>query len=541
MGALSWEAVKEKLKARGVSNDRIVRLEVLLKEDGIIKRLDDFSELYSRLSSICVTFSEVRDLKDLTHELAHTLDSMEKIIVESLESLARDKSYVRSFFRNKERAKNLLRALDALMDDLSAFEIRVLDRIRELLIYRSKELNDPSIESYARNLSSVEHLESIREDILRVLRVKEDERSGKKAVEIAKVKVRRAYFSIDEDFIDRFLLEMGEIRELAKQVSLRGVSYRKVSELLKVDTYVAKLLADNEGRRTRINLDAVMDSVGRFKGELSLLLPLSVELLDLKERLSSLKASISELMNARGLREYLEIMQFVGMFTLRLPLVIYAESDISALGKDVSYLKELLSAMEELKKELEVFPEGMEILAESIQFEDELNFIESITSSLRAARLSKEFPVQAYSMGKLMEEILNLYPMWRDHLIKLLSERVAISEEELDFIPERWREWFLSSLEEEGIVRREGGRIELVSSDEDRRKVMMRVEMVEDSLRDLEMISMSGGPVSRDSVVELREELERIKELISNNSVKEAMVFMELLVRKMNEAFSKKG
>ncbi|MEM3372178.1 MAG: hypothetical protein QXO55_06190, partial [Candidatus Korarchaeum sp.] len=183
MGALSWEAVKEKLKARGVSNDRIVRLEVLLKEDGIIKRLDDFSELYSRLSSICVTFSEVRDLKDLTHELAHTLDSMEKIIVESLESLARDKSYVRSFFRNKERAKNLLRALDALMDDLSAFEIRVLDRIRELLIYRSKELNDPSIESYARNLSSVEHLESIREDILRVLRVKEDERSGKKAVE----------------------------------------------------------------------------------------------------------------------------------------------------------------------------------------------------------------------------------------------------------------------------------------------------------------------------------------------------------------------
>ncbi|MEM3445837.1 MAG: hypothetical protein QW418_00260 [Candidatus Korarchaeum sp.] len=541
MGALSWEAVKEKLKARGVSNDRIVRLEVLLKEDGIIKRLDDFSELYSRLSSICVTFSEVRDLKDLTHELAHTLDSMEKIIVESLESLARDKSYVRSFFRNKERAKNLLRALDALMDDLSAFEIRVLDRIRELLIYRSKELNDPSIESYARNLSSVEHLESIREDILRVLRVKEDERSGKKAVEIAKVKVRRAYFSIDEDFIDRFLLEMGEIRELAKQVSLRGVSYRKVSELLKVDTYVAKLLADNEGRRTRINLDAVMDSVGRFKGELSLLLPLSVELLDLKERLSSLKASISELMNARGLREYLEIMQFVGMFTLRLPLVIYAESDISALGKDVSYLKELLSAMEELKKELEVFPEGMEILAESIQFEDELNFIESITSSLRAARLSKEFPVQAYSMGKLMEEILNLYPMWRDHLIKLLSERVAISEEELDFIPERWREWFLSSLEEEGIVRREGDRIELVSSDEDRRKVMMRVEMVEDSLRDLEMISMSGGPVSRDSVVELREELERIKELISNNSVKEAMVFMELLVRKMNEAFSKKG
>ncbi|MEM3691973.1 MAG: hypothetical protein QXP84_03925 [Candidatus Korarchaeum sp.] len=541
MGALSWEAVKEKLKARGVSNDRIVRLEVLLKEDGIIKRLDDFSELYSRLSSICVTFSEVRDLKDLTHELAHTLDSMEKIIVESLESLARDKSYVRSFFRNKERAKNLLRALDALMDDLSAFEIRVLDRIRELLIYRSKELSDPSIESYARNLSSVEHLESIREDILRVLRVKEDERSGKKAVEIAKVKVRRAYFSIDEDFIDRFLLEMGEIRELAKQVSLRGVSYRKVSELLKVDTYVAKLLADNEGRRTRINLDAVMDSVGRFKGELSLLLPLSVELLDLKERLSSLKASISELMNARGLREYLEIMQFVGMFTLRLPLVIYAESDISALGKDVSYLKELLSAMEELKKELEVFPEGMEILAESIQFEDELNFIESITSSLRAARLSKEFPVQAYSMGKLMEEILNLYPMWRDHLIKLLSERVAISEEELDFIPERWREWFLSSLEEEGIVRREGGRIELVSSDEDRRKVMMRVEMVEDSLRDLEMISMSGGPVSRDSVVELREELERIKELISNNSVKEAMVFMELLVRKMNEAFSKKG
>ncbi|MEM3372177.1 MAG: hypothetical protein QXO55_06185, partial [Candidatus Korarchaeum sp.] len=356
-----------------------------------------------------------------------------------------------------------------------------------------------------------------------------------------KVKVRRAYFSIDEDFIDRFLLEMGEIRELAKQVSLRGVSYRKVSELLKVDTYVAKLLADNEGRRTRINLDAVMDSVGRFKGELSLLLPLSVELLDLKERLSSLKASISELMNARGLREYLEIMQFVGMFTLRLPLVIYAESDISALGKDVSYLKELLSAMEELKKELEVFPEGMEILAESIQFEDELNFIESITSSLRAARLSKEFPVQAYSMGKLMEEILNLYPMWRDHLIKLLSERVAISEEELDFIPERWREWFLSSLEEEGIVRREGDRIELVSSDEDRRKVMMRVEMVEDSLRDLEMISMSGGPVSRDSVVELREELERIKELISNNSVKEAMVFMELLVRKMNEAFSKKG
>jgi len=119
-------------------------------------------------------------------------------------------------------------------------------------------------------------------------------------------------------------------------------------------------------------------------------------------------------------------------------------------------------------------------------------------------------------------------------------EKGILSIDELDFVPEIWRRWFLSNLEEEGIAVIVDNSIVLKAPiSELFKRVEMKIEMLKD---ELEYLGDHVADIGLDpELIRLfEEEFKRAEELSSEGMINEALTLLKELDSKLSDVLSRR-
>ncbi|MCD6243628.1 MAG: hypothetical protein J7J65_00145, partial [Candidatus Korarchaeota archaeon] len=213
--------------------------------------------------------------------------------------------------------------------------------------------------------------------------------------------------------------------------------------------------------------------------------------------------------------------------------------DIEVLKNEVLRIKRLPDLLKNLMTELDNLPRGLRVPLYGVTFETEEKLIESLIHAFRVARLSEGLEVSIQSPAEITDRVLELYPEWRSRTIRALMEKGILSIDELDFVPEIWRRWFLSNLEEEGIAVIVDNSIILKAPiSELFKRVEMKIEMLKD---ELEYLGDHVADIGLDpELIRLfEEEFKRAEELSSEGMINEALTLLKELDSKLSDALSR--
>ena len=485
------EEILDHLRNSGLPPEKINRFISLLRKDGV---LDVVAKVLSRCQSLEDALKEISSLggmADISKEISHKVSIVRNFVLTSLANLSVDKSYMRSFLRKKSKAKKLKEILVSTDEELEETEARLLDAVKGVLLktLESLGIRDERLKTLIEEIETLQDLE-IAKKIWNEIKPELE-----KAVDGAKTQgqVRRGEEAvlITDDLLNEILEALARMEDNRKELELRGCTFLLLSEVSSLKDQILNWLSSNFGKES-YGVTYLLKMIRRLSDDSEALLSTSIRLLNLRSELEAVKREVLDKISQK--MPYLtETISMIGLSSPRLPCVISMSEEIASLRYEVSRLGDTVSALKELSSELDHFTGEIKFQPEKLSYRTEPDFLKSLIETLRAFRLSRGLPSTAYSLPGLMEELLSLYPRWREYVKEQLEEKGYLEMEELSFIPEMWREWFLSNLEEEGLITISDGKILPRAPSSELRKLRMKFEFLKDTYEDMKPIFQRAG------------------------------------------------
>ncbi len=475
----------------GLPPERINRFVNLLRKDGI---LDVVMRVLGRCQSLEDALKEVSSLggmADVSKEISHKVSIVRNFVLTSLTNLSVDKSYMRSFLRKKSKAKKLKEILTSTEEELAETEARLLDAVRGLLLktLESLGISDEGLKSEIERIRTLQDLE-VAKRIWNKIKP-ELERAVDGAKQGGQVRSCDEATLITDDLLNEILEALAKMEDNRRELELRGCTFLLLSEVSSLKDQILNWLSSNFGKET-YGVTNLLKMIRRVSDDSETLLSTSIRLLNLRSELEAIKREVLGKISQK--MPYLtETISMIGLSSPRLPCIISMPEEIASLRYEVSRLGDTVSALKELNNELDHFTDEIKFQPEKLSYRTEPDFLKSLIEILRAFRLSRGLPSTAYSLPGLMEELLSLYPRWREYVREQLEERGYLEMEELSFIPEMWREWFITNLEEEGLITISDGRILPKAPSFELRKLRMKFEFLKDTYEDMKPVFQKAG------------------------------------------------
>ncbi len=485
------EEILDHLRNSGLPPERINRFVDLLKKDGV---LDVIARVLNKCQSLEEALKEISSLggmADVSKEISHKVSIVRNFVLTSLANLSVDKSYMRSFFRKKSKAKRLKEVLISTEEELEETEARLLEAVRGVLLktLESLGIEDEKLKSEIYEIKTLQDL-NIAKKIWNEIKPELE-----KAVDGTKSQgqVRRGEEAvlITDDLLNEILEALARMEDNRKELELRGCTFLLLSEVSSLKDQILNWLSSNFGKES-YGVTYLLKMIRRLSDDSETLLSTSIRLLNLRSELEAVKREVLDKISQK-MPHLTETISMIGLSSPRLPCIISMPEEIASLRYEVSRLGDTVSALKELSSELDHFTDEIKFQPEKLSYRTEPDFLRSLIETLRAFRLSRGLPSTAYSLPGLMEELLSLYPRWREYVREQLEEKGYLEIDELSFIPEMWREWFISNLEEEGLITVSDGKILPRAPSSELRKLRMKFEFLKDTYEDMKPIFQKAG------------------------------------------------
>ncbi len=479
----------EHLRSSGLPPERVNRFAALLKKDGLLEVVEGVLRKCQELEDALSQVSEIGGLADVSKEVTHKVEIVRRFLLTSLVNLATDGAYMRGMFRKKSKAKKLREILIATEEELEETEARLLETVRGVLLKTLDSLgrSDEALRSRIQGIRQLKDLTTAREIWSKI------SPELAKAVEGTKTQRRGGedVLVVTDELLNEILATLAKMEENRRELELRGCTFLLLSEVSSLKDRVLDWLSSAYGRES-LGAGNLLRLVRRLSDDSDVLLSTSIRLLNLRSELEGVKRDILEKVSQK-MPHMTETISMIGLSSPRLPCTISMPEEIASLRYEVSKLADTVNSLKDLGDELDHFTDEIKLQPDKLSYRTESDFLRSLTETLRALRLSRGLPSTAYSLPGLMEELLSLYPRWREYVREQLEERGYLELDELSFIPEMWRGWFLSSLEEEGLITVSGDRILPRAPSPELRKLRMKFEFLKDTYEDMKPVFLKAG------------------------------------------------
>ncbi len=485
------EEILDHLRNSGLPPERINRFVNLLRKDGL---LDVVVRVLNRCQSLEEALAEISSLggmADVSKEISHKVSIVRNFVLTSLANLSVDKSYMRSIFRKKSKAKKLKEILVSTEEELEETETRLLEAVKGVILktLESLGITDEALKAEVERIGTLQDLRIAKEVWSRIKPELE------KAVDGAKTQPQgrrgEEAILITDELLNEILEALARMEGNRKELELRGCTFLLLSEVSSLKDQILEWLSSNFGKESH-GVSNLLKIIRRLSDDSETLLSTSIRLLNLRSELEAVKREVLDKVG-RKIPYLAETISMIGLSSPRLPCVISMPEEIASLRYEVSRLGDTVNALKELSSELDHFTDEIKFQPEKLSYRTEPDFLKSIVETLRAFRLSRGLPSTAYSLPGLMEELLSLYPRWREYVREQLEEKGYLEMEELSFIPEMWRDWFISNLEEEGLITISDGRILPRAPSSELRRLRMKLEFLKDTYEDMKPIFQRAG------------------------------------------------
>ncbi len=484
------EEILDHLRNSGLPPERINRFVNLLRKDGVLDVIVRVLERCQSLEDALKEVSGLGGLADVSKEISHKVSVVRSFVLTSLANLSVDKSYMRSIFRKKSKAKKLREVLTSTEEELGETEAHLLEAVRGVLLktLESLGISEEGLKAEIEGIKTLRDLEVAKRIWNKVKPELERAVDGTKQ---GQVRRGEEAVVITDDLLNEILEALARMEGNRKELELRGCTFLLLSEVSSLKDQILNWLSSNFGKESYgvINL---LKMIRRVSNDSETLISTSIRLLNLRSELEAVKREVLDKIGQK-MPHLMETISMIGLSSPRLPCIISLPEEIASLRYEVSRLGDTVSALKELSSELDHFTDGIEFQPEKLSYRTEPDFLKSLIETLRAFRLSRGLPSTAYSLPGLMEELLSLYPRWREYVREQLEEKGYLEIEELSFIPEMWREWFISNLEEEGLITVSDGRILPMAPSSELRKLRMKFEFLKDTYEDMKPVFQRAG------------------------------------------------
>ncbi len=542
MAEVLWDEIRKKLKENGMSDDEIAELETHIKKNNLAKAIEEAKSEINSLEELIKILSNVKGLEGRLYEHKHQVRYLKNLLVDELLEYWREARSPKKLFRGKDPSKRLSRVLSSMVKEVEESRHRLLSRLKKLLEAASEEKSEEvfkEIETLVSNKdnSKIEELLANFPSLMKRRTSMLKKRDLRNLFAGKNILKELGPYEVTENTLDNLLLHMEAIESYRRQLSLIGLNYIKVEEFSSIEENLAYAFAEYRGRETYLKLNAPFDYMKELKEEEEELFKLGKELISLDIKFEKVKEDLANKLAEKGLSKHSEMVKLIGVNRLKPPLTLYCPEDIEVLKKEVSKLQGLNNLLKELLEELTRFPGKMEISLIDVPTSREEEFIRGFINALKISRLSEGLPIPSYSFTGVVNTVLDLYPKWRKRVMETLIEKGSMPISELNFIPEIWREWFLSTLKDEGAISISDDKIVIrTPAYELLEKVKTKIEILRDSLADLG--TYVGQGLTEELVNSYLNELERAKELMSKGSIEKALSILKGLDSKLNKHLS---
>ncbi len=534
-----WEQLRTKLKDKDVPPEKIKKFEELMEQEGLTQLIERVISEIDELNKLIDVVSNVKGLRGELHEHRHKTKSFMEYLIEEQVKLAEEKAPDK-----KIREMSLL--LKGMLDELAESRRRLLTSLKDLLLSEldSSEGRDELIKE-VEGLESIKDVDRIKELIRKFPLLIERKDEGIKQVDLREIfaegRIARELgpYVITEKTLDELLTLMVKVEDLKRELEERGIDYVKLSRFSSIEVNLALMIAESIGKKTYLKIYSPFKYMRMLLEEGTTLRRLADDLAKASTDLEEIKDELHRKLVERELDEIADLVRLIGVNIIR-PAVIFNPQDVEVVRNEVLRIKRLPDLLKDLMMELDNLPRGLRVPLYGVTFETEEKFIESLVYAFRVARLSEGLEVSTQSPAEITDKVLELYPEWRSRTIKALMEKGILSIDELNFVPEIWREWFLNNLREEGIAVIVDNSIVLkVPISELFKRVEMKIEMLKD---ELEYLGDHLADIGLDSeLIRLfEEEFKRAEELSSEGMINEALTLLKELDSKLSDALSRR-
>ena len=484
------EEILDHLRNSGLPPERINRFVDLLRKDGVLDVIVRVLERCQSLEDGLKDISGLGGMADVSKEISHKVSIVRNFVLTSLANLSVDKSYTRSFLRKKSKAKKLKEILISTEEELAETEVRLLDAVRSVLLktLESLGISDEGLKAEIEEIKTLQDLEIAKRIWNKIKPELERAVDGTKQ---GQARRNEEGVVITDDLLNEILEALARMEDTRKELELRGCTFLLLSEVSSLKDQILNWLSSNFGKET-YGVTNLLKMIRRISDDSEILLSTSIRLLNLRSELEAIKREVLEKIGQK-MPHLTETISMIGLSSPRLPCIISMPEEIASLRYEVSRLGDTVSALKELSSELDHFTDEIKFQPEKLSYRTEPDFLKSLIETLRAFRLSRGLPSTAYSLPGLMEELLSLYPRWREYVKEQLEEKGYLEIEELSFIPEMWREWFISNLEEEGLITVSDGRLLPRAPSSELRKLRMKFEFLKDTYEDMKPVFQRAG------------------------------------------------
>ncbi len=533
-----WEQLRSRLKDIGLSTEEIKKFEEVMEREGLTQLIEKVVSEIEKLSKLIDTVSNVKGLRSELHERKHKIESFREYLIEEQVKLAREKA-------PDKRIRELSLLLRGMLDELADSRRRLLISLKELML---RELSSSGrydeLSGEIEKLESIQDTNRIKELLRKFPSLIERKEEGIKQVDLREIfaegRIARELgpYIITENTLDELLALMAEVEDLKRELEERGIDYVKLSRFSLIEVNLALMIAKAIGEKTYLKIYAPFKHMRELLKEGNRLKRLADELASLSTELEEVKDELHRKLIEKELDEIADLVRLIGINLIR-PAVVFNPQDIEVLENEVLRIKRLPDLLKDLMMELDNLPKGTRVPLHEVTFETEEKFIESLIYAFRIARLSEGLEVSSQSPMEITDKVLELYPEWRSRTIKALMERGILSIDELDFVPEIWREWFLNNLKEEGTVVLVDNSILLKAPiSELFKRVEMKIEMLKD---ELEYLGDHASDIGLDpELIRLfEEEFKRVEELSSDGMLEKALDLLKELDSKLSAVLSR--
>ncbi len=534
-----WEQLRTKLKDKGLPPEKIKKFEELVEQEGLTQLIERVVSEIEELNKLIDVVSIVKGLRSELHEHRHKAKSFMEYLIEEQVKLAEEKAPDK-----KIREVSLL--LKGMLDELAESRHRLLMRLKDLLLSEldSSEGQDELLKE-VEELESIQDVNRIKELIRKFPLLIERKDEGIKQVDLRKIfaegRIARELgpYIITENTLDELLALMVKVEDLKRELDERGIDYVKLSRFSSIEVNLALMIAESIGKKTYLKIYSPFKYMRNLLEEGTALRRLADDLAKASTELEEIKDELHRKLVERRLDEIADLVKLIGVNLIR-PAVVFNPRDIEVLKNEVLRIKRLPDLLKNLMTELDNLPRGLRVPLYGVTFETEEKLIESLIHAFRVARLSEGLEVSIQSPAEITDRVLELYPEWRSRTIRALMEKGILSIDELDFVPEIWRRWFLSNLEEEGIAVIVDNSIVLKAPiSELFKRVEMKIEMLKDELEYLGDYVADIG-LDPELIRLFEEEFKRAEELSSEGMINEALTLLKELDSKLSDALSKR-
>ncbi len=482
---------------------RARRLLSLMRRDGILTLMEDISRKACLLRKMA-RFSREAGIGD--GERAEKLERWSEDVMKYLRAviidLSRDKSYTRLILRRRDRALKYGQKLSEVLKQLDVLEERIVRKTKEDLKKKIRAIAGPRAGEMIRELdtSDPEALVDLLEDIAGMIGAGSPGGGTLKPGPLARVPLPGGDGGTAEAYPAGISEDLAGLREELLSKGVRFLCLESLHSALET-------LPEEVIERGRPQLMEFSNRV-RFYGRV--LLELSDEYLRLRGEVEEVRGDLANSLRGAGLEELSGLIELIGVPTFGLPVTVFNRADIQSMAVEVQRMRSLADGLREVLMEVEAANGNLRAgRGFSPYTMDEALLVRSIANFLRAQRLQLTAE-DGYGISGIIDELVNLYSVWRSQIINLLRRKKQVRLEEIGYIPSRWKRWVLENLEREGVIRVDGGVISLtVPPSPLFRRVKLKLEFLGSLLEELE--GMPGVTRADVDIPSIRAEFERLR------------------------------